>query len=689
GSPTQGDVEACTDSQGESAEDSSAEDFSTTDSQAYVSSIDDFKCNKFLVSDNMQFEAFLNPTVEEQGTRTTNEEGLREDSNNESNNSEAEADKYGPMDTSLLMHFETHITKVAVLGHGISLSLVKMVDFLAYKLGRNAYDPVEAEASSFFKPVRLSSRAVAKTYMLTITKRSSKEAFKMFREALNNYKLEDEDLGKKGVFYFKFDQSRSNEIWSHSNDFRGVGRTIASHEPREGFRFGKTARPLKEERGYRGHLYPYLEKREDRHTFKKVASFTGKWKDFLISIRGRKVHDTILACSEGYFEWFNSFSFTKLCPDVVDLDENDDGGILKDGGGVLHSKNVEGRNEDLRRLEEEISNLKSEVNSLKSAKETVEYNSLRESNKKLSKDVLDNIELKNSLADLHLKFQKKMLECETLTAINEKLMDEVVNQEPQPLVVTKLGCTLRWKRCRSRRLEAKEVWCLTLKGAIEGGDFEDTEDLIWEELSLQITKLLTIAQEGPKGEYQDDLILPGGVYQNDRFESMNGNSGSGWIELILVEARDLTAADLRETSDPYVKLLCGGLVGSTAALFTTPFDVVKTRLQTETSLKWIMAMQIHDIACCSFYHKQVSILEQMNMPSSLEGGRLHQQQGGLNILTYILAKRKHRNYQIEETKYLSPIPPVSTLWWAHVQLEIPDDFMKAYVKSYFEAPNQA
>lgn len=35
---------------------------------------------------------------------------------------------------------------------------------------------------------------------------------------------------------------------------------------------------------------------------------------------------------------------------------------------------------------------------------------------------------------------------------------------------------------------------------------------------------------------------------------------------------------------PSLQLVCGGLAGSTAALFTTPFDVVKTRVQTQVCL---------------------------------------------------------------------------------------------------------
>lgn len=42
-------------------------------------------------------------------------------------------------------------------------------------------------------------------------------------------------------------------------------------------------------------------------------------------------------------------------------------------------------------------------------------------------------------------------------------------------------------------------------------------------------------------------------------QGLNGNSANGLIELVLIEARDLVAADLRGTSDPYVRIHYGSL----------------------------------------------------------------------------------------------------------------------------------
>ncbi|XP_034673142.1 synaptotagmin-5 isoform X2 [Vitis riparia] len=49
----------------------------------------------------------------------------------------------------------------------------------------------------------------------------------------------------------------------------------------------------------------------------------------------------------------------------------------------------------------------------------------------------------------------------------------------------------------------------------------------------------------------------------------NAGSGNGWVELVLVEARDLIAADLRGTSDPYVRVQYGSLKKRTKVMFKT------------------------------------------------------------------------------------------------------------------------
>lgn len=59
------------------------------------------------------------------------------------------------------------------------------------------------------------------------------------------------------------------------------------------------------------------------------------------------------------------------------------------------------------------------------------------------------------------------------------------------------------------------------------------------------------------------------VRVDDYDGSRGSNSGNGWIELVLIEAKDLIAADLRGTSDPYVRVQYGNLKKRTKVMFKT------------------------------------------------------------------------------------------------------------------------
>ncbi|XP_022874017.1 uncharacterized protein LOC111392852 isoform X3 [Olea europaea var. sylvestris] len=52
-------------------------------------------------------------------------------------------------------------------------------------------------------------------------------------------------------------------------------------------------------------------------------------------------------------------------------------------------------------------------------------------------------------------------------------------------------------------------------------------------------------------------------------KNSHASSGDGWIELVLIEARDLVAADLGGTSDPYVRVNYGDLKRSTKIMYKT------------------------------------------------------------------------------------------------------------------------
>ncbi|XP_059644013.1 uncharacterized protein LOC132285804 [Cornus florida] len=58
----------------------------------------------------------------------------------------------------------------------------------------------------------------------------------------------------------------------------------------------------------------------------------------------------------------------------------------------------------------------------------------------------------------------------------------------------------------------------------------------------------------------------------DDYEGSRGSNigfGNGWIELVLIEAKDLVAADLRGTSDPFVRVQYGNMKRRTKIMFKT------------------------------------------------------------------------------------------------------------------------
>ncbi|KAK1565162.1 hypothetical protein Q3G72_020185 [Acer saccharum] len=59
------------------------------------------------------------------------------------------------------------------------------------------------------------------------------------------------------------------------------------------------------------------------------------------------------------------------------------------------------------------------------------------------------------------------------------------------------------------------------------------------------------------------------ITDNEGSRGLNSGSGNGWIELVLVEAKDLVAADLRGTSDPYVRVQYGDLKKRTKVVYKT------------------------------------------------------------------------------------------------------------------------
>ncbi|KAJ0048353.1 hypothetical protein Pint_16491 [Pistacia integerrima] len=127
---------------------------------------------------------------------------------------------------------------------------------------------------------------------------------------------------------------------------------------------------------------------------------------------------------------------------------------------------------------------------------------------------------------------------------------------------------------------------VNLEGLVEGSIRDiwvPLEKVNSGELRLQIEAVRVDDSEGSRlGMVDFRLTLAGGRANiNADFESYvcfkeyghgsNASPVNGWIELVIVEGRDLIAADLRGTSDPYVRVQYGDLKKRTKELVTGLF----------------------------------------------------------------------------------------------------------------------
>ncbi|KAF6139248.1 hypothetical protein GIB67_035863 [Kingdonia uniflora] len=449
-------------------------------------------------------------------------------------------------------------------GQGISLSLKKIIDFFAGKVGTNA--PQAASSSS--SPIKLSSRMVGKAYMLYVlgsflfpTKKGTDVSVKYLSF------FQDNDVNKPWswgaatlahLYYSLGASSRVNAKWlaccttlleswifEHFSKLPGIPSPNQSGAAELCTRWSwtKTTSALSGSAAlnmFREALDsyklqdvvwdPYLEKREDKYNFKEVASFTGllctpehnklyypdrvqrqfnrrqpvpraptcveqsglrlcdepcaykpkynwvdlfsegKWRDSIILTRGRKVHDGISVCTEGYFNGSIQFPSPNFSPMLLILPKMTIAMMREYWGiGVVFPRG---------RMRVEVPHSQNEGGG--GPAETLEC----ESNKKL-------------VEYLRMQLANKVKENETLSSINNKLMEEVyVNQEARPLPLNLVSHSeenvievemwkLKYEELNvkfeeaQRRLSDRDrngVWYLALKGAIEGGDFEDTED---------------------------------------------------------------------------------------------------------------------------------------------------------------------------------------------------------------------
>ncbi|KAL2934071.1 Synaptotagmin-5 [Bienertia sinuspersici] len=149
-------------------------------------------------------------------------------------------------------------------------------------------------------------------------------------------------------------------------------------------------------------------------------------------------------------------------------------------------------------------------------------------------------------------------------------------EQSEPYVKLQYGKVVQKTRTASPSLNP--VWNQTFEfDEITGGEYLKVKCLYDETFGDEVIGSATVNLEGlEEGSVRDVPVpLEKAISGEVRLliealtTGSNGRTGNGWIELALIEAKDLVAADLRGTSDPYVKVQYGNETRRTKVVYKT------------------------------------------------------------------------------------------------------------------------
>ncbi|KAF6158550.1 hypothetical protein GIB67_040064, partial [Kingdonia uniflora] len=338
---------------------------------------------------------------------------------------------------------------------------------------------------------------------LSIIDRTGSRDLLKYREAFDNYKVED-------VVWDPYRVERWSDHDFNENTFFNRLTFSLDH-----------VKPIYPNRVVRqfARIQPIL---------KNPKCVEGLWKEWIMRSRnrGRRLRGGPAQCVDGYMKWFQSVPWTKIYPPTVDLSVDDDIGlsachpigrlrnkpdncdIPMEVSGELpnvceHEQYLMLRDEN-KALVGQISALKEEVQKLKDQKngtslinkvhtndyiQTKECEALNERNAKLVKDLRIQAAVDDCNASLSRELAKKRREYKLLQDINAKLADQSERQHPTPI---------------------PEAWRQAMKKEFHSGELAEKDDPTFIKLFDQYDKFYTIAQQGTKGDYQDDFTVTGG-----------------------------------------------------------------------------------------------------------------------------------------------------------------------------------